>query len=749
MDRSVLEGDPHSVIEAMAIAAYAIGAKQGYVYVRAEYPLAVERLGKAIDQAREYGLLGKNILGTGFDFDLEIRMGSGAFVCGEETALMTSIEGNRGEPRPRPPFPANKGLWGKPSLLNNVETYANIPPIILKGRGVVRLVRHREEQGHEGVRPGRERSTTPAWSRSRSGIPLGEIIYRHRRRHPGRQEVQGGPDRRSVRRLHPEGAPERAGRLRVAHGARRDHGLGRPDRHGRGHLHGRRGPVLPRLRPGRVLRQVRALPHRARSACWRSSTGSARARARRTTSTSSSQLGNQIKDTALCGLGQTAPEPGALHHPAFPPRVRWRTSATSTARRASARPSFGRRARTPVRRAWTCRASCRCVGEKRYAEALQLHRERNPFAAVCARVCFHPCEDKCRRATLDEPVSIRGLKRFMVEQEVTIQLPEVRENEREREAQDRHRRRRARRACPAPTSSPGWATGRRSSRPSTRPAACWCRRFPAYRLPREVLAREIRMIEQLGRRHRDRTCSSGRDFTLEELRDAGLRGGVPRRGRARGIAARHPRRGRRGRRATPSSFLRDYNLGGSAPVGRTVVVIGGGNVAIDAARTALRLGAETVTRPLPPDAGGDARLRGGDRGGRATRASSFDIPRRADARSSRKDGEVTGVQVPAHGARASSTERPAAARGDAGRSEFVVEADQVIAAIGQSARPDEILRRARAEAHRQQLHRGEPGDRADVGGVGLRRRRRGDRARLGGRGHRRRASRPPSASTSS
>ena len=133
MDRSVLEGDPHVVLEAMAIAGYAIGATQGYIYVRAEYPIAVERLEIAIKQAREYGLLGKNIFGTDFSFDIGLRLGAGAFVCGEETALMTSIEGNRGEPRPRPPFPAEKGLFQKPTILNNVETYANIPQIILNG----------------------------------------------------------------------------------------------------------------------------------------------------------------------------------------------------------------------------------------------------------------------------------------------------------------------------------------------------------------------------------------------------------------------------------------------------------------------------------------------------------------------------------------------------------------------------------------------------------------------------------------
>ncbi len=133
MDRSVLEGDPHVVLEAMTIAGYAIGASQGYIYVRAEYPIAVERLRIAIGQAREYGLLGNNIFGTDFSFDIDLRLGAGAFVCGEETALMTSIEGNRGEPRPRPPFPAVKGLFARPTILNNVETYANIPQIILHG----------------------------------------------------------------------------------------------------------------------------------------------------------------------------------------------------------------------------------------------------------------------------------------------------------------------------------------------------------------------------------------------------------------------------------------------------------------------------------------------------------------------------------------------------------------------------------------------------------------------------------------
>ena len=157
MDRSVLEADPHSVLEGMLIAAKAIGAHHGYIYCRAEYPLAVKRLEIAIAQAKEYGLLGKDILESGFDLDIEVYQGAGAFVCGEETALMRSIEGERGMPRPRPPFPAVSGLWGKPTVLNNVETFANIPRIIPQGRRLVRLNWNRGQQRDQGLRPDRRR----------------------------------------------------------------------------------------------------------------------------------------------------------------------------------------------------------------------------------------------------------------------------------------------------------------------------------------------------------------------------------------------------------------------------------------------------------------------------------------------------------------------------------------------------------------------------------------------------------------
>lgn len=176
MDRSILEGDPHAVLEAMAIAGYAIGASEGYIYVRAEYPIAVKRLAIAIDQAREYGILGKNIFESGFDFDVHIRLGAGAFVCGEETALMASIEGMRGEPRPRPPFPAVKGLFGKPTMLNNVETYANVPQIILNGAKWFSSIGTERSKGTKVFALGGKINNT-GLVEVPMGTPLREIIY--------------------------------------------------------------------------------------------------------------------------------------------------------------------------------------------------------------------------------------------------------------------------------------------------------------------------------------------------------------------------------------------------------------------------------------------------------------------------------------------------------------------------------------------------------------------------------------------
>lgn len=588
MDRSVLEGDPHSVIEGMAICAATIGASQGFVYVRAEYPLAVQRLQIALQQAREVGLLGKNILGLGFDFDIEIRMGSGAFVCGEETALLTSIEGNRGEPRPRPPFPVEKGLWDHPTVLNNVETLANIPVIILRGGAWYAQWGTPKSRGtkvfalaggikHAGL------VEVPI------GIPLGDLIYDigggTASGKPFKAAQIGGPSGGCVPRHHLNvpldyeslaelGAIMGSGGLIVMDDdscmvdvARyflefvQDESCGKcvPCRVGTKRML----EIMERICNGQgeeadIERLI--------------------------------ELGEMVKETSLCGLGQTASNPvlSTIRHfgQEYVEHIRDKHCRAGVCSALVAAP---------------CSSACPAnvdipgfvalVAERRYAEALRLHRERNPFAAVCSRVCFHTCEDKCRRSTLDAPVAIRAIKRFMVDQEVTLQVPEIRENPKN-----------AKRKIAIIGAGPAGLTcayflARLGYRPEIfeaqeRPGGMLVQAIPAYRLPREVVAREVRMIEQMGVEIITGKAL-GRDFTLSGLRAQGYDAVFIGVGAPQGARLNIPGENAQGVEDA-LSFLRTYNIRGSVPVGRRVVIVGGGNSAIDAARTAIRLGAETV-----------------------------------------------------------------------------------------------------------------------------------------------------------
>jgi NADH-quinone oxidoreductase subunit F len=589
MDRSVLEGDPHSVIEGMAIAAYTVGADQGYVYVRAEYPLAVKRLQKAIDQARACGLLGKAILGSDFAFDLDIRMGSGAFVCGEETALIASIEGQRGEPRPRPPFPAQKGLWGKPTVLNNVETYANVPAILLNGASWYAQWGTARSKGTKvfalaGCVKNTGLVEVPV------GTPLGELIYdigggiRDNKAFKAAQI--GGPSGGCIPKHHLNvpldyeslqelGAIMGSGGLIVMDEdtcmvdvARffiefvQEESCGKcvPCRVGTKRML----EILERICRGEgVMEDIARLE----------------------------DLGRFIKESSLCGLGQTAPNPvlSTIRHfrEEYVAHIRDKHCAAGVC---------------PALVLAPCLSACPAgvfvpgfvslVGEGRYAEALKLHRERNPFAAVCARVCFHTCEDHCRRSSLDAPVSIRGVKRFMVDQEVTLQRPDVHEN-----AANAARKVAIVGAGPAGLTC-GYFLARLGYKPvifesEARPGGMLVQAIPAYRLPRETLAREIRMIESLGVNIQTGQ-RLGRDFTLNGLRTQGYEAVFLGVGAPDGVGLDLP-----GKEAfgivESMAFMRQYNIRGSVPVGRRVVVIGGGNAAIDVARTALRLGSESVT----------------------------------------------------------------------------------------------------------------------------------------------------------
>ncbi|OGV45982.1 MAG: hydrogenase [Lentisphaerae bacterium GWF2_57_35] len=682
MDRSVLEGDPHSVIEGMAIAGYAIGAARGYVYCRAEYPVAVERLGKAIEQAREYGLLGKNILGEDFEFDIEIRMGSGAFVCGEETALMTSIEGKRGEPRPRPPFPANKGLWGLPTVLNNVETFANVPVILLKGASWFSAIGAPKSTGTKVFALAGAVNNT-GLVEVPIGIPLGELIYdigggiRDGKMFKAAQI--GGPSGGCIPREHLN-VPLNYESLTQLGAIMGSGGLIVMDDEScmvdvaRFFLEFVQEESCGKCPPCRVGTK-RLLEIVTRICEGKGEEGDIEKLI---------ELGTQVKEASLCGLGKTAANPvlSTIRHfrDEYVAHIRDKKCPAGVC---------SALVRAP------CQSACPAgvdvpgfvslVGEKRYAEALKLHRERNPFAAACARVCFHTCEDHCRRATLDEPVSIRGIKRFMVDQEVTIQLPEVRDNERN-----------AKRKVAIVGAGPSglacaYFLARLGYMPKVfeaepRPGGMLVQTIPAYRLPREILAREIRMIERMGV-NIETGKKLGRDFTLEGLYKEGYEAIFL------GLGAPHGTRlgipGEDAEGVTEAiRFLRQYNLRGSAPVGNKVVVIGGGNAAVDAARTALRLGAESVTivyrrtreeMPAYTEEIEEAEHEG-------AKLQLLTAPEEILVR----DGKAVGIKC--RPMKLGEFDRSGRRRPEAQpENEFVIEADQIIAAIGQTVETRPLL----------------------------------------------------------
>ena len=589
MDRSTLEGDPHSIIEGMAIGGFTIGASRGFVYVRAEYPLAIERLAKAIDDARELGLIGENIMGTGFDFELDIRMGSGAFVCGEETALIASIEGKRGEPRPRPPFPAVSGLWGKPTVLNNVETLANINTIIEKGG---------EWFAQYGT--GKSRGTkifALAGAIKNSGMyevpvgtTLGDLIY----------DIGGGTN---------SGKPFKAAQIGGPSGGciPKQHlnvSLDYESLNELGAIMGSGGLVAMDEDTCMVDVAKFFLDFVVEESCGKCTpcrVGTKRmyeildrittGHGREDDIDKLEQLGAWIKETSLCGLGQSAPNPVLSTIRYFRHEYEMHIKEHKCEAGVCAK-----LVRAP------CQSACPAgvdvpgfvslTGEKRYAEALKLHRERNPFAAVCARVCFHTCEEKCRRTSIDSAVSIRGVKRFMVDQEITIQVPEVREN-----AENAKRKIAIVGAGPAGLSC-AYFLARLGYKPVVfeaehRPGGMLVQTIPAYRLPREILAREIRMIENMGVDIRT-GMALGKDFTLSSLKEEGYDSVFIGVGNPEGVKPPIPNIDSEGV-VDALKFLQTYNLRGSVPVGKNIIVVGGGNAAIDAARTAVRLGAEKVS----------------------------------------------------------------------------------------------------------------------------------------------------------
>jgi NADH-quinone oxidoreductase subunit F len=682
MDRSLIESDAHAVLEGMMIGARAVGASIGYIYCRAEYPLALERLNHAIAECRRRGLLGKGILGTDFNFDVIIAQGSGAFVCGEETALMRSIEGKRGEPRPRPPFPANKGLWDKPSVLNNVETFGNVPLIIRHGADWFRSVGTGKSTGTK-IFALTGKVNNVGLVEVNMGTPLGNIIYDIGGGIPGGKKFKaaqiGGPsggcitkenlnvpvDYESVAAL---GAIMGSGGLIVM-----DEDTCMVDM-ARFFLEFTQEESCGKCVPCRVGTK-RMLEILERICEGKGKQGDVEALI---------DLGSKIKDTALCGLGQTAPNPVLSTIRYF--RDEYEAHIRDKKCPAGVCHSL---VKAPCTNA--CPAGVHVpgfvslVGEKRYDEALLLHRERNPLAAVCAAVCFHPCESKCRRSSLDAPLSVRAVKRFMIEQEKKPQIPEVRAN-----AANARRKMAVIGAGPAGLSC-AYFLARLGYKPTVFEAhkeagGMLVQTIPAYRLPREMLAKEVRMIRSMGV-----TIQTGqrlgRDFTLKSLREKGFEAVFVGVGAPLGSKLGIPGENMPGV-ADGVEFLREYNLSGTAKVGRNVAVIGGGNVAVDVARTALRLGAKSVTlvyrrtrdeMPAYKEEVEEA-LREG------VKIEFLVAPTEIAA----ENGLVTGLRctrMELGEFDRSGRRRPKERVGD----EFEIEADQVIGAIGQSLPSEEIV----------------------------------------------------------
>jgi NADH-quinone oxidoreductase subunit F len=589
MDRSIIEGDPHTLIEGMIIGGYAIGASKGYVYVRAEYPLAVERLSDAISQARKYGLLGSNLFESGFDFDLEIRIGAGAFVCGEETSLISSIEGERGEPRQKPPYPSEKGLYDKPTIINNVETLASIPKIIeMGGKWYTQYGTEKAPGTKVFALAGNIENTgiieVPI------GMPLGEIIFRLGGGIPDKKQFKaaqiGGPSGGCITQdnLNTPTDYESLAELGAIIGS---------------------GGLISMNEDTCMVDTARYFMEFIRDEscgkCTACRVGTKRMLEilERITAGNGQdgdielleELGNVIKDTAICGLGQTAPNPVLSTINNF--RTEYEEHIKNKYCRAGICSDLF---------ISPCENSCPAnvnipgylslIAAGRFIDAYNLIRQENPFPSVCGRICTHPCESRCRRGTVDEPVAICYLKRFAADYAMKNEGVYVHDIVYTKNGQ---------KIAVIGAGASGLTcayylarTGYEVDVYEKESIAGGVLAFgiPEYRLPGDILKHEIDLICRSGVNILYNT-EVGRDIGFKELRamyDAiyiatgtqipqkinipgeNLKGVLP------GI-----------------SFLKDVKLNRNTDLNdKIVAVIGGGNTAIDSARTAVRLGARKV-----------------------------------------------------------------------------------------------------------------------------------------------------------
>jgi len=587
MDRALLEGNPFSVLEGLTIGAYAIGAHEGYVYVRQEYPLAVENVTLAIKQAEAYGFLGKNILGSGFDFTVTVHRGAGAFVCGEETALLASLEGKPGEPRARPPYPAVKGLFGKPTNINNVETWSNIPLILNKGPEYFASI---GTEGSKGTKifslVGKVNNT--GLVEVPMGITLRDIIYEVGGGIPGGKKFKavqtGGPSGGCITEEYLD--------IEVDFDELRKVGA----------IMGSGGMIVMDEDTCMVDVAKYFLKFLSLESCGKCSpcregirqmlkilTRISEGKGRESDIALLMELAESTRDASLCALGGTAPNPVLATLKYF--RHEYEDHILHKRCQAGVCEELYKA---------KCTNACpigqdvpgylSLVAEGRYEEAISLIYQTNPLPGVCGRVCTHPCTDVCLRAETDEPLNIPKIKRFAADMAkrkgYTVKLEKGKAKEEK---------------IAVIGGGPGGLAaayslalmGYRPTIIEELPQLGGMLRYgiPPYRLPREILDQEIDFIVNVGVEVKTNT-RVGRDITLGQLQkeyDA-IFVAV---GAHKSLPIRVPGEDLPGVKGG-AEFLREVELGIAPHPGKRVAVIGGGDVAMDIARTCRRMGAEVT-----------------------------------------------------------------------------------------------------------------------------------------------------------
>jgi NADH-quinone oxidoreductase subunit F len=582
MDRSLLEGNPHRVIEGMMIGAYAIGARGGVMYVRDEYPLAVKNVTRAIDQARELGLLGENILDTGFSFDIQIAKGAGAFVCGEETALIASVEGRVGEPRQRPPFPAARGLWGKPTNINNVETWGNVPIIITKGGAWFAKI---GTEGSKGTKifslVGKINNT--GLVEVPMGITLREIIY----------DIGGGiPDDKAFKAVQ-TGGPS-GGCLPKEH---LDLPIDYQSLSQAGSIMGSGGMIVMDESTCMVDLARYFLNFLRDESCgkclscregtqrmWELVTKISEGRGEEGDLELLEELAQVVKDSSMCGLGQTAANPvlSTLRYfrKEYESHIKHKKCPALVCKEIVSSPC---QYACPIDQEASAYIAYVAKGE--YEEALKVIRKDNPLPSVCGRVCSHPCEKVCKAGEVGAPISIRALKRFVVDwadRNGIVYVPPCVPQTRDKIAIIG--------AGPAGLTA-GYYLALKGFRPTIFeslpvPGGMLAMGIPAHRLPKDVLEKDIAVIKSAGVAIRT-GLTLGKDISVEALFKSGYKSVFCATGAGKSLKMDIPGEDAAGVLHS-LEYLRDVNLGEKAEIGRRVVVVGGGNSAIDAARAALR-----------------------------------------------------------------------------------------------------------------------------------------------------------------